>query len=111
MKDSEVELMEKTVGHENGTKKRLWRDEQAVKQLVARFNRIEGQVRGLKRMIEQGVYCDDVLNQIFSVQSAINGAAKLLLEKHMKTCIRDQLFEGDDRVIDELLKTIAKLFR
>lgn len=96
---------------ENGSKKKFWQDEETVKQLVARLNRIEGQVRGIKRMIEQGVYCDDVLNQIFSVQSAINGAARLLLEKHMKTCIKDQLLEGDDRVIDELLQTIAKLIR
>ncbi|MGB4517212.1 MAG: metal-sensitive transcriptional regulator, partial [Dethiobacteria bacterium] len=76
-----------------------------------RLNRIEGQVRGIKRMIEEDAYCDDVLNQISSVQSAIYGVAKLLLEKHMKSCVKEQLLEGDDQVIDELLKTIFKMIR
>ncbi len=95
----------------DGRKKRFWRDDQTVKQLVTRLNRIEGQVRGIKRMIEADAYCDDVLNQIASVQSAINGAAKLLLQKHMKFCIREQLLEGDETVLDEVLKTIYKLIR
>lgn len=55
--------------------------------LVTRLNRIEGQVRGIKRLIEQDSYCDDVLNQIASVQSALNGVGKLLLEHHMKSCV------------------------
>jgi hypothetical protein len=58
------------------SKKKRWQDEQTVKQLVARLNRIEGQVRGIKRMIEEDAYCDDVLNQISSIQSALNGVAK-----------------------------------
>lgn len=95
----------------NSKKKRSWQDDETVKQLVVRLNRIEGQVRGIKKMIEEDVYCDDVLNQISSVQSAIDGVTKLLLEKHMKSCVREQLFEGDDRVIDELLKTIFKMIR
>ena len=82
-----------------------------VKQLTVRLNRIEGQVRGIKRMIEEDVYCDDILNQIFSVQSAIDGVTKLLLEKHMKFCIKRQLMEGDDQVIDELLKTVSRMMR
>ena len=82
-----------------------------VRQLVVRLNRIEGQVRGIKRMIEEEVYCDDVLNQIASVQSAINGVTRLLLEKHMKSCVKGQLFEGDERVLDELLNTISKIIR
>ncbi|NLA26878.1 MAG: metal-sensing transcriptional repressor [Firmicutes bacterium] len=82
-----------------------------VKQLTVRLNRIEGQVRGIKRMIEEDVYCDDILNQIFSVQSAIDGVTKLLLEKHMKFCIKGQLMEGDDQVIDELLKTVSRMMR
>lgn len=107
--------MGKSVAHcakeERGQKKKFWRDEQTVKQLVTRLNRIEGQVRGIKRMIAEGLYCDDILNQISSVQSAINGVAKLLLEKHVKYCIKEQLLEGDDGVADELLKTISKLIR
>jgi DNA-binding FrmR family transcriptional regulator len=93
------------------SRKRLWQDDKAVRQLIARLNRIEGQVRGIKRMIEEGVYCDDILNQISAVRAALGGAAALLLEKHMKHCIREQLLEGDEQVLEELLGTIAKLIR
>jgi DNA-binding FrmR family transcriptional regulator len=62
-------------------------------------------------MIEEDAYCDDVLNQISSIQSALNGVAKLLLEKHMKSCVKDQLLDGDEQVIDEVLKTIFKMIR
>lgn len=98
-------------GCEKNCRKRYWRDEKTVKQLAARLNRIEGQVRGIKKMIEEGVYCDDILNQIASVQSAIGGVSRLLLEKHVKFCIKDQLIEGDEEVIAELLKTVSKLIR
>ncbi|NLI70440.1 MAG: metal-sensing transcriptional repressor [Firmicutes bacterium] len=95
----------------DGKKKRSWQDEKAVRQLVVRLNRIEGQVRGIRKMIEDEAYCDDILNQIASAKSAIDGVARLLLEKHMKSCIRDQLMEGDERVFDELLKTISRMIR
>lgn len=95
----------------SGSRKRSWQDERTVQQLNVRLNRIEGQVRGIKRMIEENVYCDDVLNQIASVQSALGGVTGLLLEKHMKSCVREQLFGGDERVIDELLKTISRMIR
>lgn len=85
--------------------------EKTIKDLVNRMNRIEGQVRGIKGMMERHVYCDDVLNQIASVQSALNGVAKLLLEKHMKSCVREQLQAGDEEVVDEVLKTIFKMMK
>lgn len=84
-------------------------DERTIKELINRLNRIEGQVRGVKGMIEKHVYCDDVLNQITSVQSALDGVSKLLLEKHFKSCVKDRLSQGDDEVIDELLKTIFRM--
>jgi len=62
-------------------------------------------------MIEEGVYCDDVLNQITSAQSALNGVAKLLLQKHMKSCVKEQLLSGDDQVIDEVLTTFFRMMR
>jgi len=79
--------------------------------IISRLNRIEGQIRGVKGLIEKDTYCDDVLNQISSVQSALNGVGKLLLEHHMKSCVMDRIQEGDDEVIDELLKTINKLMK
>lgn len=84
-------------------------DEKTVRELVSRMNRIEGQVRGIRGMIERRVYCDDILNQMSSVHSALHGAAQLLLEKHMKSCVAEQLQAGDNHVVDELLKTIFKL--
>ncbi|MFC3342846.1 metal-sensitive transcriptional regulator [Paenibacillus abyssi] len=79
--------------------------------LVSRLNRIEGQVRGVKGMVERDVYCDDVLNQIAAIQSALNGVGKLLLEGHMRSCIVERIESGDREVLDELLTTINKLVK
>ncbi|EHQ88616.1 hypothetical protein DesyoDRAFT_1463 [Desulfosporosinus youngiae DSM 17734] len=86
-------------------------DEKTIKELTTRMNRIEGQVRGIKGMIERHVYCDDILNQISSAQSALDGAARLLLEKHMKSCVKERLQGGEDQVVDEVLKTIFRMIR
>lgn len=82
-----------------------------VKSLVSRLNRIEGQVRGVKRLIEEDTYCDDVLTQIAAVQSALNGLGKLLLEGHMKSCVVERIQDGDTEVLDELLVTVKKLMK
>lgn len=79
--------------------------------LISRLNRIEGQIRGIKGMIEKDTYCDDVLNQIAAIQSALNSVGKMLLEGHMKSCVVDRLEQGDKDVIDELLKTMGKLMK
>lgn len=79
--------------------------------LISRLNRIEGQIRGVKGLIEKDTYCDDVLNQISSIQSALNGVGKLLLEHHMKSCVIERIQEGDDEVISELLITMNKLMK
>ncbi|WP_374214152.1 metal-sensitive transcriptional regulator [Candidatus Desulfosporosinus nitrosoreducens] len=86
-------------------------NEKTIKELSNRMNRIEGQVRGIKGMIERHVYCDDILNQIASVQSALNGVSKLLLEKHMKSCVCERLEAKDTEVIDEVLKTIFRMMK
>ena len=86
-------------------------DDKTVKDLINRMNRIEGQVRGIKGMMERHVYCDEVLNQIASVQAALNGVGKLLLEKHMKSCVHERLAAGDDAVVDELIKTIYRMMK
>jgi len=91
------------------TGRRSWDDEKTLHELGNRLNRIEGQIRGIKKMIEEGVYCDDILNQIASAQSALNGVARLLLEKHMKHCIKNQLQKGYDEVIEEITKTVFRL--
>jgi len=62
-------------------------------------------------MIERGEYCDDVLTQIASVQSALSGVAKILLESHVKTCIAPKLARGDDAAVDELIKSVGRLVK
>ena len=85
--------------------------EHVKKDLITRLNRIEGQIRGIKGMIERDVYCDDVITQIAATQSALNSVAKILLEGHIKGCVVDRLAEGDLEIIDELVITIQKLMR
>ncbi len=77
--------------------------------LVSRLNRVEGQVRGIKGMIEKDVYCDDVLTQIAAVQSALNSIGKLVLENHIKGCLVEKIRGGEDEIVDELLVTIGRL--
>jgi CsoR family transcriptional regulator, copper-sensing transcriptional repressor len=79
--------------------------------LISRLNRIEGQIRGVKGMIEKDTYCDDVLNQIAAAQSALNSVGKLLLEGHMKSCVVERIQAGENEVIDELLITVNKLMK
>ncbi|WP_407673718.1 metal-sensitive transcriptional regulator [Paenibacillus hunanensis] len=79
--------------------------------LVRRLNRVEGQIRGIKGMIEKDTYCDDVLNQIAAAQSALNSVGRLLLEGHMKSCVVERIESGEHEVIDELLVTINKLLK
>ncbi|OAT81061.1 metal-sensitive transcriptional regulator [Desulfotomaculum copahuensis] len=99
------------VPEDDGEKRKSHHSEKTINELSARLNRIEGQIRGIRGMIERHVYCDDVLNQIAAAQSALYGVAKLLLEKHMKSCIKEQLAAGREEVIDEVLKTVFKLMR
>lgn len=85
--------------------------ERVKKDLTTRLNRIEGQIRGIKGMIEKDVYCDDVITQLSATQSALNSVAKILLEGHLKGCVVDRLSEGDEEVLDELVVTIQKLMK
>lgn len=79
--------------------------------LTARLNRIEGQIRGIKGLIEKDAYCDDVLNQVAAVQSALNGVGKLLLAEHLKSCVVERIQDGEIEVVDELLKTMNTLMK
>lgn len=79
--------------------------------MVSRLNRIEGQVRGIKGMVEKDAYCDDILNQIAAVQSAMKSVSRLLLESHMKSCIVNRIQSGEIEVVDELLLTMEKMMK
>ncbi|WP_100408410.1 metal-sensitive transcriptional regulator [Bacillus solitudinis] len=81
------------------------------KNLTTRLNRIEGQIRGVKSLIEKDTYCDDVINQIAAIQSALNGVSKILLEGHLKSCVVERIQEGDLDVLDEVLTTVHRLMK
>jgi DNA-binding FrmR family transcriptional regulator len=79
--------------------------------MVSRMKRIEGQIRGISRMIEEDVYCDDILHQFMSVEAAIGGVKKSLLEAHLKSCVVEQIRDGSTDVVDELLTTVGKMIK
>lgn len=81
------------------------------KDMKNRLNRIEGQIRGINRMIQEDVYCDDILNQIAAVQSALVSAGEALLEAHIKSCIVENIKAGKLDAVDELMVTIKRLIR
>lgn len=98
-------------GNETGYEASTTRTEKTRKDLLARLNRVEGQVRGIKGMIEKDVYCDDILNQIAAVQAAMNSVSRLILNDHMKKCLVSRIKAGDMEVVDELLQTIDKMMK
>jgi DNA-binding FrmR family transcriptional regulator len=79
--------------------------------MVRRLHRIEGQVRGISKMIYDDVYCDEVIHQILSVEAALSGVKKTLLEAHIKGCVLNQIRQGDNDVVDELMVTVGKLMK
>ncbi len=81
------------------------------KSMIDRLNRIEGQIRGIKKMIENETYCDDVINQIEASRSALKSIEMILLESHITTCVVDQIKEGDENVIAEVLSTFKRMVR
>ncbi|MCI8797910.1 MAG: metal-sensing transcriptional repressor [Dorea sp.] len=87
------------------------RSEKEYKDLVNRLSRIEGQVRGIKKMVENDVYCTDILIQVSAVNAALNSFNKVLLSNHIRTCVADDIRAGKDEVVDELVVTLQKLMR
>ena len=87
------------------------RSEKEHKDLLNRLNRIEGQVRGVKKMVDQDAYCVSILTQVSAIQAALNSFNKVLLANHIRTCVADDIREGNDEVIDELVSTLQKLMK
>ena len=79
--------------------------------MVHRLNRIEGQIRGIRGMVENEVYCPDILVQSAAVTAAMNAFNRELLANHIRTCVADDIRAGNDEVVDELLKTLQKLMK
>lgn len=87
------------------------RDSKEYKSLINRLNRIEGQVRGIRTMVEEERYCVDILTQVSAIQSALNAFNKELLSNHIKTCVVEDIRGGDEAVVDELCDTIRRLMK
>lgn len=87
------------------------RSDEELKKLNNRLSRIEGQVRGLREMLNQEAYCADILVQVSAVSAALNSFSRELLTEHIHTCVADGIRQGDDQVIDELVAVLAKLMK
>lgn len=87
------------------------RDEREYKELMNRLKRIEGQVRGIQRMLEEDAYCIDIMMQVSAINAALNSFNKNLLATHIQTCVADNIRQGNDDVIDELVRTLPKLMK
>lgn len=91
--------------------KKKERTEEEYKALIHRLNRIEGQVRGIKKMVEQDAYCTDILVQVSAVNAALNSFNRVLLENHIRTCVTNDIREGKEETVEELLTTLQKLMK
>ena len=87
------------------------RSEKEYKDLINRLSRIEGQVRGIKKMVENNAYCPDILIQVSAVNAALNSFNKVLLANHIRTCVSEDIRAGKDETVDELVTTLQKLIR
>lgn len=87
------------------------RSQKEYKDLINRLNRIEGQIRGIKGMVEKDAYCPDILIQVAAANAALNSFNKVLLANHIKTCVTNDIREGREETVDELLATLQKLMK
>lgn len=93
------------------SEKHTARSEEEKKKLINRLKRIEGQIRGIIRMLENDAYCNDILIQSAAVNAAVNAFNKELLANHIRTCVARDIREGKDETIDELVATLQKLMK
>ncbi len=87
------------------------RNENERHDLMNRLKRIEGQVRGLQRMLEEDAYCPEILTQASAVHSALNSFCRVLLANHIRTCVSDDIRAGREETVDELMNTLQKLMK
>ena len=87
------------------------RDEQDKKELMNRLKRIEGQVRGIQKMLEEDSWCPDIMVQVSAVNQALNSFNKVLLAEHIRSCVVRDIKEGREETIDELVSTLQKVMK
>ena len=96
---------------ENCCHKTKERTEAEHKALLNRLSRIEGQIRGIKGMVDENAYCTDIIMQVSAVTAALNSFNKELLAAHIKTCVATDVKEGKTETVDQLVETLKKLMR
>lgn len=87
------------------------RSEEEYKSLIHRLNRIEGQIRGIRGMVEKDAYCTDILVQVAAASAALNAFTRQLLANHIRTCVVSDIRDGKEETIDELVNTLQKLMK
>ena len=87
------------------------RSEEEYKSLINRLSRIEGQIRGIRGMLEKDAYCTDILTQVAAANAALNAFNRELLDSHIRSCVAQDIRAGKDETIDELMDTIKKLMK
>lgn len=103
--------MAEAIGCQDCCGKKTERSEEERKKLIHRLNRIEGQIRGIRGMVEDNAYCADILVQSAAVSAAVNAFNRELLSHHIRGCVARDIRAGRDEVIDELLTTLQKLMK
>ena len=93
------------------THKTKERSDEEYRSLMNRLNRIEGQIRGIKNMVSENAYCTDILIQVSAVNAALAAFNKELLGNHIRTCVAEDIRNGKDETVDELVETLQKLMR
>lgn len=92
-----------------GRFKQTPRDEELLRQLKNRLNRMTGQLSGIQKMLDENRYCGDILTQVAAVESALQNLGYLILQEHLNTCVKEQLQQGHDEVLSEALELMKKL--
>ena len=87
------------------------RSEKEYKDLIHRLNRIEGQIRGIRGMVERDAYCTEILTQVAAANAALNSFNKVLLGNHIKTCVAEDIRQGKEETVEELVEILQKLMK
>lgn len=87
------------------------RTDKEYKDLLNRLSRVEGQIRGIKRMVEEDCYCPDIMVQVAAANAALRSFNKVLLANHIRTCVADDIRNGQDDTIEELIETLGKVMK
>lgn len=107
----EEEVIRQLSGEGGCNCRKKHRDTTESGDLIRRLNRIEGQIRGIRGMVEKDAYCTDILTQVSAAQAALNSFSKVLLSNHIRTCVVQDVQNGNLEVLDDLMNTLQKMMK